>query len=68
MEVLQPLQEETDAEPIILYPGDTWTPHEAHDPAKALALYARDYEKMVSSPTLLPSVKIEWDKRHFAFP
>ncbi|UIO41945.1 MBL fold metallo-hydrolase [Brevibacillus brevis] len=55
------LREETDAEPIILYPGDTWTPHEAHDPAKALALYARDYEKMASSPTLLPSIKIEWD-------
>ncbi|WP_436711549.1 hypothetical protein [Brevibacillus formosus] len=27
------LREETDAEPIILYPSDTWTPHEAHDPA-----------------------------------
>ncbi|MED1918364.1 hypothetical protein P4V64_23920 [Bacillus thuringiensis] len=45
-----------------MYPGDTWTPHEAHDLEKALSLYAQDYEKMASSPTLLPSVKIESDK------
>ncbi|MFS0556792.1 hypothetical protein [Brevibacillus sp. 179-C9.3 HS] len=56
------LQEETEAEPIILYPGDTWTPHADHDPSKALSLYSLDYENMSSSPTLLTSVKIELDE------
>lgn len=40
------LREETEAEPVVLYPGDVWTPGEAHDSAAAVQRYLRDYERV----------------------
>ena len=47
---------ETSATPIVLYPGDTWDPSEAHDCAPAIKRYRRDLERLLDGPEL---VKLE---------
>ncbi|MEJ8546956.1 MBL fold metallo-hydrolase [Brevibacillus borstelensis] len=61
-DVYRLLREETDATPVILYPGDTWIPDEKHDSSKALALYAEDYKTMAAAPALLASEKVGWEE------
>ena len=39
------IKDQTNSEPIILYPGDEWKINEKHDNAKALKLYKDDFAK-----------------------
>jgi UDP-MurNAc hydroxylase len=47
------LQTQTDAQPVVLYPGDCWTVGETHDSSAAIARYAADF---ASLPARTPQV------------
>jgi hypothetical protein len=50
-EVVPLLSEETDAIPLVLYPGDRWAPGQSNDPTpSALLRYAADYESVPTRP------------------
>ena len=44
------LRERTSSEPVVLYPGDSWELDAPHDPAPAIARYARDYDDVAARP------------------
>lgn len=59
-DVYEILKREANAEPVILYPGDVWSPGAAHSSEEAVARYNEDYERVLESPDLIREPKIEW--------
>ncbi len=43
------IRSDTEAEPVVLYPGDVWAVGEPHDPSSALARYIADRERILGS-------------------
>lgn len=52
------LREETTAQPVVLYPGDTWTVGQPHDSSGALERYGADYAG-IPKRTLIKAEKVE---------
>ncbi|MBW8050437.1 MAG: hypothetical protein FVQ77_08885 [Cytophagales bacterium] len=53
------LKDNTDVEPVILYPGEEYTVNDDHDSLKSLEKYAKDYSSVFENPLLLSSPKID---------
>lgn len=51
-DVADAIRAKTDAEPIVLYPGDAWTVGEEHDSTNAISRWNREYEDLDSRPLL----------------
>lgn len=49
------------AVPIVLYPGDEWTPCEPHDNSGAIERYQKDYARIADPQELFANPKIEID-------
>ena len=57
-DVSQFISHRTDAEPVIMYPGDRWTVGEPHDSAAAVAKFERDVER-ITDRKLRPRIRRE---------
>jgi UDP-MurNAc hydroxylase len=53
------IETETDAEPLVLYPGDTWHLGEPHDWHSAAARHVHDLESLHADPVLQTSVSVD---------
>lgn len=56
------IKENTEAEPVILYPGEQWSLFDEHDSLAAIAKYNEDYKKITEAPDLIRTQTVELPK------